>query len=159
MVAFDNKVINEKINQRNEIIDWCIQTTKEFYDIAKKQGTPLFTRDCKYSFSPLTAKDNVTKTIRNFSISIFPIHIVEFYILMLSNKTDSVALNEDYSAAISVKDMKFYYDGHISSPEEIGEAIAKACGYKKEVAENLFISALAGEPWDTWYASKQADMF
>ena len=142
---------------RNEVTQWCIEATKEFFDAAKELKTAPFTRNSKYSFSPLTNKQNITKTVHDLSISILPMKVVEFYVIMFSSKFDSDTLNEDYSAAATLKDGTLYFDGHKSNASEIGAAIADICGYEKDIVEELFKSALHGEPWDVAYAIKQRE--
>lgn len=71
----------------NEVTEWCIQATEEFFKTAIELETFIFTRNIKYSHSPLTNKQNITKTVHNFSISLLPIKIVEFYVIMLSSIT------------------------------------------------------------------------
>lgn len=141
----------------NEVTEWCIQATKEFFKTAAELETFIFTRNIKYSHSPLTNKQNITKTVHDFSISLLPIKIVEFYVIMLSSKFDSNILNEDYSASVALKDGMLYFDGHKSNATEIGTFIAEICGYEKNIAEELFKSALCGEPWDVLYAVKQCE--
>ena len=142
---------------RYEVTQWCIQATSEFFDTAKEFDTAPFTRNFKYSHSPLTNKQNVTKTVHDLSISLLPIKIVEFYVIMLSSRFDSHVLNEDYSASIAFKDGTLYFDGHKSNAKEIGIFIADICGYEKGIAEELFKSALLGKPWDFLYAIEQRE--
>lgn len=157
MGIFNLDELKSSNRDRNEVTQWCIEATEEFFDVAKELETPPFTRNSKYSYSPLTRPNNATKTVRDLSISLFPIKVVEFYVIMFSSKFDSDTLNEDFSASVALKDGTLYFDGHKSNAREIGRAIADICGYEKDIAEELFKSALHGEPWDVAYAIEQRE--
>lgn len=84
-------------------------------------------------------------------------YLIELFRNFYTSKFDSNILNEDYSASVALKDGTLYFDGHKSNATEIGIFIAEICGYEKNIAEELFKSALRGEPWDVLYAVKQRE--
>ena len=154
MRIFDLDELKSSHRDRDEVTQWCIEATKEFFGTAKELKTVPVTRDCKYSHGPLTDKRNVTKTIPHFPR---PIKIVEFYVIILSSNSTLHIVNEEFSASVALKDGSLYFNGHKSNACEIGSFIADVCGYNQNVAKELFKSALLGEPWDVAYAIEQSE--
>lgn len=151
MGVFDIDKLKASNDNRAEVREWCIQAANEFFDTAQELGTRPFARNSKYSYSELTNRRNATKT----EWDPLPVTVVEFYVIMLSSRFDNVLLNEDYSTAVALSNGQLYFNGHKSNPREVGAAIADVCGYIKEIAEELFTSALHGKPWDVKYAIEQ----
>lgn len=154
MRIFDLDELKSFHRDRDEVTRWCIEATKEFFGTAKELKTIPFTRDCKYSYGPLTNKRNVTKTIPQFP---FKIQIVEFYVIILSSNSTRHIVNEEFSASVALKDGSLYFNGHKSDACEIGMFIADVCSYDQEIAKELFKSALHGEPWDVAYAIERSE--
>lgn len=159
MGIFNTEELKQEKDAKEKVIAWCVQAVSEFYDTAKDIGTRPFTRNSQYSYGPLTQRRNSTKKVHDLSLSLLPMHVVEFYIILLSSKTDNDAINEDFSAAVALIDGGLYFDGHRSTADEIGSVIAKICEYHQELVEELFKSALRGNPWDVLYAREQVYLY
>ncbi len=150
MGVFDVNELKGAKNSRNEVTAYCTQAVREFFSTAKQIETPSFSRNIKYAHTSLGDRNNVTRQVKDGLFS--SMHVVDFYLILVQSRFDSDFLNEEYGAAIALKNGYLYFDGHRSDAEEIGANVADVCGYIKEVAESLFKSALQGDPWDVAYA-------
>ena len=156
MKAFNENDLKNAKDKKIETTEWCIQATRDYFEAAVEAGTEPKTLNSRIKYASIASACNVSKEFRDFSLSLFKIRVVEFYVILLSSRFDNYILNLSHSISITLRGKRIYFDDHIASSDEVGKFIAKICNYNKDLAKELFMSALKSEPWDVAYTIQRA---
>ena len=138
-----------RINENQPVIDYCIQ----------------FVRDMPKKFREINAKSLgqiesgiYTQMQRDYGerYGLFKNRVC-YYRIMCADENRLSGSNLNLFGANVVADTDAYYLlGNRSSAEEIGERVARCCGFIREVAVDCMYSALNDDPWTETQARERA---
>ena len=137
-----------RLNANDDVIDFCIQFVREMPEkFCEAQIEPLghyFSTFCATIQSDNYKREGLRK-------------IIYYYRILGGDENRFPGSNGNLFGANIIADThRYYLYGNRSNAEEIGERVARCCGYIQDVAEACLYSALSDCPWTETYARARA---